>query len=581
MKNKIFNKFFDLIKDVDIMGPSPAINFEGQVRYRTVIGSLFTVVCFIIAISSISSTISSAIYKVNPSSYVNTVFDDKSILLNRTGFPMFINILSFDINTFQFTPIPKNEFGYPGYASINTNLTGFFLKEPNRSLIDCDDTVFGDYNSGFISEKSHLSKPEIDYLKSISICLPPGDTLINTAVDAEDWGLIPFPLVMFKDVLKKYPYVAIKFTWRNMLLTPNNYTNYYKRIWKEYFFIADTSKQYYFKFDLENYHLAKDQSVFLLQDVVETDIINGVKIEPWITLNRQINDQDWFAAVIFNKSNLSTDALIKYTSLNDIISDFGGSFGILFSIFSILLSFVVDRRYDLHLIDNVFKFYYSDNSHYPEKRFLPFLHERSINRDFKKDDLPINELKRNNELLLIKSNVNEKLDSGIISENKNNYFQSIDRGGCLESDISRVSREVILDPANQDFINESLKKVQSRRKINLLKKYGLVGYLTCFRGKEFKKLGSALEGYEKSINDHLCASKIISNSLNMEKMMKIMFSKIEQQIVVENYVNVNNEHEGRTDKRLDDETVLRDILNWDLKDKRKKKVLRYYLQNNF
>jgi hypothetical protein len=561
MKQKyINNKFLDFFLSLDAMGPSITLNFDGKENYRTGFGTLFTFTTLIICIFTISGTIDSVINKTNPNVYSSTTYDDQPLSLNNTSLKFYITVLTLDLTTFTFTPIDKSEFQLnPIYNQVKENRTGTYLISNSTPLVDCGESIFKDFNSGFISEKEYLNPDAVEDIRRNAYCLPDVNYTIGSNLQEQIMFNIGFLSGLYKHAFKKYPYIVVQFTYKTVLLNPDNFTHYYDYVWKGNYFLLKKDRMDFFEFNIENYQLKKDQTMFIFSDEVETNLVNGIDFVQIASVDDVLGDQYSYLSITFNKSNRSTKTDIRYKSLNDVISDFGGSFGALFPLFQFILKLIVVRIYNFLVLDDVIKLYEPQNENYKHK-FKNFVLQGDkiiINKDRLDESLP------------------EKLDKSVDKSHKlniNHFINSFDKQGGVF--VFRYSE------TRGEFIKNSTAIISANKKISIndtLKS----SFICAKKSKKAQNLKKIADKCRDLLEDTLNISSIFSSTILFKKLMKILFTKEEFQIISNSSCSINSFKVKDTAGNVNPENQIQYLLELNYKDRRSRKLLKEFINSNF
>jgi hypothetical protein len=501
---------YNFLLYLDYIGPKAEINFKGQPRYQTLLGAFGSILCLLLTLTAMSSNIKSFIYKTNPSVYINTLYDNQGIVLNPSSFQFYINILSFNLSDYTYTPIGNNEVGPIALANIRQNSSGYYLTSKRMAMVECDFVTFKDYNTGFLSPKSNLSVDQIELLRKNSLCLPNIDFRLENSVETQDYVTVVVLEDSFAAVLKEYPIIAIKVTWRSMLLKPNDFKNYYQMNWNEYYIMLDPNKQTLYNLEVENYHLTKDNTFFLFESQEENVIINGLGMSELFGLIKN-NAYEELMGITISKSKKSTETLIKYNSLNDVIADFGGTFGVLYSLLSALIQLVLSSNYNFLIVGDIFDLYTAPKQGMGKddlrKHFEELKGGSIIDHNFPP-------LKESNKLLLL-----------------NNLISSHDKGNQqpLSDDDSRTD----------DFIRQAVEKHRMNRTINLKGSKSVLKYL-CTTSKlntEVKKVVDLLVQRNEKAMDVV---EMIKCNLYLKRLYHVLYDDLERAVLLNNSINIKD-----------------------------------------
>jgi hypothetical protein len=561
LKEKYFkNRFVNCILSLDAMGPSIALNFDGNENYRTSLGTFFTFVTLIISLFTISSSLEDVFYKSNPNVYSSSSYDDQPLLLNNTNFKFYITILNFDLTTFTFSPISKSEFKLtPVYNNVKANTSGYFMLSNALDLADCDNhATFKDYNSGFVSEKAYKSSEVIESIRKNAYCLPDISYTIGSNSQEQTLFNIGFVSGLFKPAFEKYPYIAIQFTYRSVMVNPDNFTNYYNEVWTDHYFLPKQNQMTFHQLNIEKYLLKKDQTTFIFADELNKDLINGAEIYEIATVDKLVNEQSSLLSISFNKNNMSTKMNIKYKSFNDVISDFGGSFGALFPFFQVILKLVVFKVYNYMVLDHVIKLYEPNDEHYKVhfKNFILQGKQEKLNN--------ITKIEPHNEPLKNDSEQNPELKM-------NRFIDSFDK----QSDVFIYKQS----ETREDFLKTSVKTI-SMNKFIPIKSYLKMGFNCGGNEKKTQNLRKLLEKSKVVMKDTLNIASMFNFRIMFKKIIHILFSNEERQILSNTNLGVNN-CKFNEKENVSPERQIRYLMELNYKERKSRKLLKGFINGNF
>jgi hypothetical protein len=545
---KCLSNTLNNILDLDTMGPKVELNFNNKTTYKTLIGTLASILCLVMSLFSISSTIESAIYKTNPDVYINTLYDNKEITFNSSNFKLFFNILAYNTTTYSLRTLTKEEFGIPVYATIKQNSSGFhILTNGLLPLTECDEE-FSNYNEGYLPGSSNFTQEEIDQIRRSSYCLPRSNyTLSSDNKDYEMLGVV-FPYHSFKAAYKNFGSICVKITYQNKLLKPNDFKNHYQMVWQEFFFYLDHTTQNFYTLYLEQYRIIKDQTFFLFADEIGQSGINGAGFGDTGYLKKDIQDVDFFAGVFLKRKNTLTESIIKYKAVNDILSAFGGTYGVLYQLFYFIVNLIIYRHFNVSIIGSVYDFY------------SPRGTEEITLQTFK----------------------------GIINDNNFHSYNNIEKKGSprllvlknnLLNSIDKHSSESSLSNDNDLFVQKCLDKIKANKYLRLNSLLKVIKFSLCRYDRAFVK---AVDVYKNKLDEFLDVTNFIKMQLRFKKVINILFTEIERSIIESNSVNVRKHLDKNIGCDIDKEIIIRNILNNKTpEDPRHQKLLEYFINNNF
>jgi hypothetical protein len=552
------NKFANCFLSLDAMGQQITLNFDGHDTYRTGIGTVFTFGCLVICILVAADSLGSFFHKSNPNVLTSSYYDDQPLQMNNTSFKMYITIMTMDIATFAYKPIPKSELlYYPRTNYLKTNTSGIYIMSESLPLVDCTDDVFADYNSGYASEKAYLSPDAIEYIKQASLCIPDVDYTISNNIQEQMFFDIDFSNRLYKHLNSRYPNIMVQVSYRTVLLNPENFTNHYYMVWKQGFFPLRPNKLDYYRLDIESYEVKKDQTVFLFPDERKQQLINGKELTLEVSLDTVLTDDQNLVMISMSKNNLSTRTKIKYTSLNDFISQFGGSFGALFPIFQFLLRLITKKIYGVLLLDRVFKLYQPEDAEYRNVFKSSVLGSKQTN---------ISE---------IASGGKEQIESHVTNNHlilKNNaLIHSIDK---------QVVYSTKLKPElGEEFLNKSVEKTKRVKLVPI----NMRDYCCAKRYTRSLDLCVIAQKCGEMIEHSSDIANLLVTSILLKRITSMLFNKEELSIISNMNVNIHKckDKQVRPTNPSTVEGEIKMLMGLDYKERRNRKLLKEFINNNY
>jgi hypothetical protein len=539
---KLSTKLYAALLKLDTMGPTPSINYNGMQNYQSILGTLFTLIAIILSFITISSIIQQAIYKTNPSYYVSSTFDDSDLTLSPGEFPLYLSLSVFNLTSYKVTPIPKSDIIIPPYyTTVLQNRTGYFPDPNFKNMVDCDDKVFADFNTGFISERSFLSQSEINEIKAYSYCLPPVNFTLTNTIDVQSFLTIFIKNGAVKREFDEQTVLAISVNYRSVLVKPNNFDHHYQRIWKEFFYPANLKAETYYRFYLQNYNIKKDQTTFLFTDELNTNVINGDNPFPEVVINKDVGPGQIISGLTLTKSNMSSQAYLKYTSFNDVLSSFGGSFGIFYSVFQILVQIIIQPIFKTDVINNIFSFYSTEDNDYGDKIFKQYVFSKNTNHSLNKIDINNNDIEKAN-----------------LKENPVNLNK-------------------------EEFMKDALDRITKNKKVKIdiyyLKNY----FYCCKKSKKSSMISGLIETCENFIENNLNVANIIKRDIMLQKVLHIFFDKNEIYLLGKNSFNVAKCGclKINPNKEIGNENLLKLIMDYNYDERKNRKLLKCFIKNNY
>jgi hypothetical protein len=557
-RNDTKQQFLNYFLSLDSMGPGFVLNIDGKETYRTLFGTFFTIIAVIISIFTVWGSLESVLYKTNPNIYSSSVYDDEPLSLNNTSLKFYITVLNFNMENFTYSVINKEEFKLnPVYFIMKANNSGAYFISNFTLLDDCGDSIFKDYNNGFVSEKEHLSQESVEGMRKNAYCLPDINYTIGSNLQEQIMFSVDFVYGIYKQAFEKYENIVIRFTYQTVMVNPDNFTNYYNYAWKDSYFLLKRNKMELYQFNIEKMRLSKDQTTFIFSDEIDKELINGINLVQSASLDKTATDKDSMFSISLFKNNLSTKTNIKYKSFNDVISDFGGSFGVLFPLLQVILQWVILKFYNIVILDDDLRVFKTSDENYGEY--------------FKKYILELNNYETKKEGIKSPTMLNLHKENNSVPDQINQYVNSFDKQG--EVFIYKQSE------TNESFIKKSINLIKSKRniQINAVK--------SCFKNSRNDKRAEIMKNilgkYKKLLEETLNVKNIFSSRTMVDNMVKVLFSKEDIQIL--NGKSIELKHFMLNDKIEDsnDEYLVEYLMKLNYKEKQNRKLLKKYIINNF
>jgi hypothetical protein len=353
--NKILTSFNSFLLSLDFLGPGPEFNIQKQSRYTTLIGTIFSFLSFFLSFLTIRFSIINFFSRSNPDTFINLEYENEMLSFERNQNKFFITVMY--QQNLNLIPIKISDVHPPEISSFEISSTGL-KRVPHGNLINCNDDFFSDYNSGSLSNENY-SDTYIDSLKESAFCLPSNlNVTISNELRTSSQLIMSFPFEQYEKLINKYKTILIRISYTSIMLFPNNFEHYYKKIWNEFMVGVDIKKLLRYTIDIEKYKISKDETVFLFQSIKEITEVNtkGIIQENSLEQNR-IKGLDNVVMISLKKNLLNSSVLIKYTSIDTILSNFGGSFEIIKSVCEVIVGVIVKNLYYPYLMNRIFLFY--------------------------------------------------------------------------------------------------------------------------------------------------------------------------------------------------------------------------------
>jgi hypothetical protein len=613
MKSKA-NQIFESLIFLDALGPIPNLKFKGHPRFSTVPGILATFLALLISILSVQFTITGYLYKINSDVIMNPIYSEEKVLINSTNFPFYITYISFNQTNQVFIPRKKLETLAPSIMLTRMNLSGLYLiQQEVIPLTSCSDDIFGEeFNTGFIEEHQKYTVEQRNTLKEFAYCLPNNISYqIDSSVNTEDTLIITIPRLTMNNLLSENPMSGVTLSYRQAFLNPDNFNDYYRKIWKTDFFIPDINFSSRYKMEVENYYLKKDHTDLIFENSESVMFINVKRFQQHFQYKALPIESDitWIA---ITKGEYATSVLIKYKSLNDILAGFGGTFQVMAYLSQIILNLIINNWYSSTLINEVFNFHIISpilqSNQYLVDKVKHYKHQ--IIQKNKSKTIQFRNLSKNNKQ--IEENI---FDHEEIDRVKEIYLSPLVRKKVKKEEEKKVMDDKLninkrcsttepdekfyqnyihseIDKESETLINE----IESICSNKLIKKIYCWDYTIskllqksfCRRNNKYKV---HIENCEKIIAKHTEYPNFIKFSIDFEILKDTLLNKFEQKFSSVPSTNLNNKHCDKRRKisnnnaKTDNLTAERNILlqmifKTDMNVRKNRKLLSNFLKSN-
>lgn len=543
----MFRNLYKLILSFDAVGPRPELNYKGNSRYSSIIGVILTISAFFLALVTIKFTLISFHGKINPDVFITENFDeDRVVNLNNTNYQFFINVVYLDNKTFEHVNINLSEYQSPHI--LYTEFDGMAYNISRLAdMVPCEDEMFMDYNSGFFSPNLYTQE-EVKRIKSFSLCLSDSINLsLKSRSNRKDLLQIAFPFESYKNLIKRYDIVGVMLNYKQTVLNPNKINNFYSELWKQEIYYIDLHYLNYHRLDLENYSILKDNTMFLFSNEEEKQIVNGKKFYLWMNLiNKRLPWYDYASVIIIAKLEMSTNALIKYKSFNDVLSGFGGSFEIIRVLFEFMGIQIMKSFYYTSIINKMFKFH---ESRMQGQNANKIIYRKNIS--FEAKNTKTNDLNNNH---INNNNINDQLKIKNFPSITNNEINTFNRKIVeLENSTDRKSFRSNLGVSMLSRCSREDKDVKLRYENYLknrkIKKIGWRDYFmyslssSCFKyipKNNIRLKCKILDTCYKLIERNSDLSNLLKLGTSLDFIKKLLFLKNERNILNSLSLNINN-----------------------------------------
>jgi len=146
---------------------------------------------------------------------------------------------------------------------------------------------------------------------------------------------------------------------------------HYKGVWDE--------QSYFLEFNMIRCNFVKVQKAtikrnmknLIFQNKDEYTIHTIEKFDLWFEIPNIGNTEEFSAFTLLIQSDVyESNYDIKYVSIDDIISNYGGTSGVFFSIFEVIVGFFVNPFYSSSLLNEVFNFHENTMNEFELKEFM-------------------------------------------------------------------------------------------------------------------------------------------------------------------------------------------------------------------
>ena len=129
---------------------------------------------------------------------------------------------------------------------------------------------------------------------------------------------------------------------------------------------------------------------FVFQNKDEYDIFTIQQLDKWFEVPNDSNDNDNTSSLIlmFQSDAYESSYEIKYMSLDEIISNYGGTTGVFYSVFTLIMGFFVTPFYNSSLINEAYNFHENNMNDFEVKEFMDsFKHVYNFDKDNENDNV--------------------------------------------------------------------------------------------------------------------------------------------------------------------------------------------------
>ena len=510
MKKPLINRL-NFIYDVDLFGKAPELYYKGKKKKVTLIGALFTILYFILYIVILTYKFIRMINKQDIQSY-ETYSKKGKISINITnenfyggfslGITPFIDETIYYPKVEYWTGIKKDD--YWNWTILDIEIEICQLEKFDSKYKDLfrnkrlnNMYCIKDINNNFTLEGNYF----IDYYSYFNITLYP---CIGTTKDG-------IPCKSLEEIDKFLKINLFNFYIQDIELTPQNYYSpvqatekviygpSYKTLYQKlysYFQIVNVETDNNiigldFFSNIDTKQFLKYENSFIISSPKEN--ITFDYGSPLCEIIIQLSDN-----VLTQKRNIST--------LIEIFGNVGGTMEIIYSTFSVISSFLVDKLYNISLVNNLFSFdidkkiiLFKSNENKKKKKKL----SNKINTEENKfSKISLDNLINNKENT---NNINKISNESLLKKNlkfgngeKINFSPTL-RAHESEDSINKknyskknddMTNELNLNN-NKEYIEENDKKIKNKEIINEIK-LNKLNYFCCFICCKKKKLNYLL-----------------------------------------------------------------------------------------
>lgn len=358
----------DYFFSLDFFGSSPGFSVENRSKYSSVFGVLMSLTCISISFIIGKRSIENFIYKSGAD-----ISASETMLNSTVEIPVRNMKVAYGISEVypDLTPegvlklkekaIPfdnlGNEFQRPLLINADRDPHELKLNQDENQLEKCKPELF--------------DKPKLNNLTLFWAFCPPSK-FMNKTVYKDENQVFKYQGIMFnQNFLKLFENSSImaSVTFLKRLVFPDNYTHPYQELWDTSFIPLDKGKTtvYSLKFQkhvistsLDNLIVSENSYSYFelhsIEKIVEVDISSGlgkslefISQEDGLMFPRLI--------LIYDIHSYQINIDIKYHGINDLISDLGGTFGIVSFFIQIISSYFSDIMLQTFIINNSFDFH--------------------------------------------------------------------------------------------------------------------------------------------------------------------------------------------------------------------------------
>lgn len=395
---------------------------------------------------------------------------------------------------------------------------------------------------------------------------------------------------------EKYKFVEIVLYYKDLYLSPDNYNIPFKKYWKIQSFVLNTARLQIIQLYLQDNIIIKSHQKFLFPH--EETFNKTSKHEVWSIPAEYFDEIDdpnnHLFELQFLKSYNKNIIEIRYYSFDDIISVFGGTFGVISSfiqsIFLIFAHFFLKKK----MINDVFDFHETtfDQSKSREYYNIPSIQSIKVRR---KGIAPLSNIEilndskylRNDHLFLRVKPQIVPSDKIIMNSNSNNLNEGSINDGKQENDNESINCEG--DSKVNEVIADFKNIIRSKKKIKISCCEIFLAMAKFHFGWKLTNKQILINKSNQLIEENLEYTSFIKMSLDFHMLRNILIEKDYIEYTSFPSININSDNaisrladlELNTSKRTwDNERVLVKLSKENMQNQKYLKIFENFLDSN-
>jgi len=370
------NAFHDFFIMFDSIGPVPGISTNGNSRFATIFGALFTIISYLIVLIAFRDDIKDVFKEENPTISLDRKPNNEALLFNQTGTRLlFYELRYIDINTNAFVTVerknhPKTFIYYTDYNSSAYQLYNISDEKNNSTMTyleSCEtNNIFDKFNEN--TGGQNISIDIIKEKQKNALCYPSHISYPLISKIEQNSNILFF--LNYNEMAKLYEiYKSDRFILvinsLEVNLDANDSKNPYKLIWKENWVYIDPNKSKMVKIKMESFVGYKDLTKFIFSDELPPTnhyFVNEVlELFGYTNLHYYPEElkilYDTCLMMLLDYNQRNTEMNLRYKSFDFVLGNIGGLASIIFPFIEGIFVFFVDPFYQAERLNSVFSFH--------------------------------------------------------------------------------------------------------------------------------------------------------------------------------------------------------------------------------